>query len=1108
MDSTPLKFGLIFADLYSSDGLSRLDDIFVNFLHENFPKLSAELSHARNHSAESELLIKLAPIVEAFISKLFDIEDENTKLQNSHHNYAVVAECKRIFVQRRALKKYKEVPDIDIDKVRNIIFDGVTYNAVHKAELTFAQKTMGWIESNSEEKLDAAEKYAAWAYHSTEGSNIHKYGTLFKTPKKLEFDNLVAAETINGELQVSKDHIRQRYGFKKTEIPTDLENALSDAYYCIYCHKQNKDSCRHGLKDKEGNFKESPTKVTLAGCPLEEKISEMNLLKSQGFSIASLATACIDNPMVAATGHRICNDCMKSCIYQKQEPVNIPKVETKTLRDVLELPYGFEIYSLLTRWNPLNFSHYLPKQESGYKILVVGMGPAGFTLAHYLLNQGHTVVAIDGLKIEPLPSSLYSAPIKDINTIFEELDERVLAGFGGVTEYGITVRWDKNFLKVIRLLLERRKLFQLHGGVRFGSNITKQQAFDLGFDHIALCMGAGKPTILNIPNSFARGVRAASDFLMALQLTGAAKSNSISNLQIRLPIIVIGGGLTAIDTATESLAYYAVQVEKFLSRHEMLGKPELDLNEEEKEIADEFITHAQAIREERKKPSPDIIALLQSWGGAKLLYRKTLQQSPSYRLNHEEIEKALEEGIKFIENMTPTRIEIDQYGHVNAIKVEHSITKQEILFPARTILVAAGTSPNTVIKREFPDEFDLDGKYFSAVDETGKKQTPEQSTKPAIPYVLTSAIPGESVSFFGDLHPSFAGNVVKAMASAKLGYKIIDNILGKTTPKQAGNFLSIISDALTARVHKVERLTDNIIEVITKAPLAAKNFRPGQFYRLQNYEANAHRANGIVFAMEGLAMTGAWVDKERGLISTIILEMGGSSSLCHLLKPGEEIVFMGPTGQPTEIKPNETVMLVGGGLGNAVLFSIGQALRETGSKVLYFAGYKKAQDRFKIEEIEKAADIVVWSYDETPNPSTHLQNNSFHGNIIDSIINYARNDPQLPLREVDRIIVIGSDRMMDAVNKARKGILKEYFHTHPKAIASINSPMQCMMKEICAQCLQKHIDPITKEESYVFSCTDQDQCMNSIDFSHLNERLKQNSVQEKLTKKIIALTHF
>ena len=58
--------------------------------------------------------------------------------------------------------------------------------------------------------------------------------------------------------------------------------------------------------------------------------------------------------MCAATGHRICNDCMKACIYQKQEPVDIPQVETRTLKDVLALPWGFEIYSLLTRWNPLD----------------------------------------------------------------------------------------------------------------------------------------------------------------------------------------------------------------------------------------------------------------------------------------------------------------------------------------------------------------------------------------------------------------------------------------------------------------------------------------------------------------------------------------------------------------------------------------------------------------------------------------------------------------------------------------------------------------------------------------------------------------------------------
>ena len=68
---------------------------------------------------------------------------------------------------------------------------------------------------------------------------------------------------------------------------------------------------------------------------------------------------------------------MKSCIYQKQDPVDIPQVETRTLKDVLELPWGFEIYSLLTRWNPLNLERPLPKPRTGYKVLVVGLGPGG-----------------------------------------------------------------------------------------------------------------------------------------------------------------------------------------------------------------------------------------------------------------------------------------------------------------------------------------------------------------------------------------------------------------------------------------------------------------------------------------------------------------------------------------------------------------------------------------------------------------------------------------------------------------------------------------------------------------------------------------------------------
>ena len=51
-------------------------------------------------------------------------------------------------------------------------------------------------------------------------------------------------------------------------------------------------------------------------------------------------------------------------------------------------------------------------------------------------------------------------------------------------------------------------------------------------------------------------------------------------------------------------------------------------------------------------------------------------------------------------------------------------------------------------------------------------------------------------------------------------------------------------------------------------------------------------------------------------------------------------------------------------MGNAVLFSIGQQLRAAGSRVLYFAGYKKMIDRYKVEEIEKAADIVEATDDQ------------------------------------------------------------------------------------------------------------------------------------------------
>jgi NADPH-dependent glutamate synthase beta subunit-like oxidoreductase/NAD(P)H-flavin reductase len=1113
-----LGFGVTFQDLAERDGLVRLDQMFLAELERADPALNLRLLAARAapdslpSKDESALIIDLGSHLDNFVATLFGIVPETTALLAETLALDPIHACKRLFVQRQAVKKYADPSGFDGPELRHALEQRFGEPLTEK---TFATFVATWERDGVSEALDEALRYAAWATLTPAGRAAHRGGTMFRVPQRVVPEHLVPVETIIRDgvtmLRLPEHDWRHREGFALTDHGMNTQQALDQVNYCILCHTQGKDSCGKGLVDrKTGAFQKSPFGVTLAGCPLDEKISEMHTLRGAGNVLGAFATIAIDNPMMAATGHRICNDCMKACIYQKQEPVDIPQVETSILKDVLALPWGFEIYALLTRWNPLDIRRPLPRPDSGRKVLVVGLGPAGFTLAHHLMNDGHTVVAVDGLKIEPLGFDP-RAPVRDVEALFENLDDRVMAGFGGVAEYGITVRWNKNYLKLVRLLLERRGSFAHFGGVRFGGGATlsMDDAWDMGFDHIALCMGAGKPTVLDIPNGLARGVRQASDFLMALQLTGAAKTSSIANLQLRLPVVVIGGGLTAIDTATESLAYYVRQVEKFAARHEILAT-DVPWTQEEQEIAGEFLTHAAAIKSERaiaasEGRKPRLAALLDTWGGATIAYRRRLIDSPSYTLNHEEAAKALEEGVRFAEGLTPHAVSIDRFGHAAALEVIHA-DGTAFTLPAKSILVAAGTQPNTVLARE-DGRIQLDGRYFQAVDESGAKVAPVRGlAKPETNHVLMHKTPdGKFISFFGDLHPSFFGNVVKAMGGAKRGYPVVSRALA-SVPASSVTGVDLIArcrNDLTATVHAVNRLTPTIVEVVVHAPAAARAFSPGQFYRLQNFEVLAPVIDATTLGMEGLAMTGAWTDKTRGLVSIIALEMGGGSDLCASLKPGEPVILMGPTGTPTEIHANTTVALVGGGLGNAVLFSIGAATRAAGSKVIYFAGYKQIRDRYKVEDIERAADVIVWCCDEAPGfVPTRPGDKSFVGNIIQAMHAYGSGllgDQAVPLRDATHMIVIGSDRMMRAVGAARHAELAPLLNPAHVAIGSINSPMQCMMKEVCAQCLQAHVDPETGERTVVFSCFNQDQALDRVDFSVLHDRLGQNGTQEKLT---------
>jgi NADPH-dependent glutamate synthase beta subunit-like oxidoreductase/NAD(P)H-flavin reductase len=1186
--------GFSYQDLHREDRLADLDRAFLAELARSEPEISARLAAYRVDPKAvkpldlSKLLVDAARPLGLFLARLFGIEAEWRAQAATAGPDAVLFRFRRDFLQRRAVKtklpedsatsdpaafradagaierlfpelpwtsdpelataqmatelldleseflavlKQKKKPDLDgraRDRARALASAAKEGTGTDEAVLGFLERALA--------------RYALWCHlrlkHPALKPSVARWVS-FRLPEALDYGRLVATERPRADRPEERvgpaARRRRRQGFVLTDNRMSRREVLGETHYCLLCHDREKDSCSKGFRDaKTDGYQRNPLGIPLTGCPLDEKISEMHQLRREGDAIGALALICLDNPMCPGTGHRICNDCMKGCIFQKQDPVNIPQAETGVLTDVLSLPWGVEIYGLLTRWNPLSPGRPSALPYNGKNVLVVGLGPAGYTLAHFLLNEGFGVVGIDGLKIEPLPEAWTGAdgqgiqPIRDWAAIARPLDRRPLAGFGGVSEYGITVRWDKNFLTLIHLTLARRNRLSILGGVRFGGTIDAEQAFARGFDHVAIAAGAGRPTIVGMKNNIIRGVRKASDFLMALQLTGAFKEEGLANLQVELPALVIGGGLTAIDTATELMAYYPLLAEKMLLRYEELsaGRGESAVRSlfdaEEKEILDRLLRHGTEVRRERERAraageAPDLSLLCREWGGVSIVYRRSMEESPAYRLNHEEIIKALEEGISFVENLEPEEAVPDERGYLKAVRFRRSQGGDVVELPARTCWVAAGTTPNVTYEKERPGSFPMDERrrfflpHRAVPDGKGGVTLVPSTAADDTAFFTGYSREGRLVSFFGDNHPAYNGNVVKAMASARKGYQAITDVLFPGSGARPAvpferweAFRRGIEERLVARVVTVERLTPAIVEVVVRAPAAAENFQPGQFYRLQNFESRAPVVDGSPLLIEPLALTGAWVDPRRGLLSMIALELGASSRLCSVLEPGEPVVAMGPTGTATELPENSTVMLCGGGLGNAVLLSIGKKARERGNRVIYFAGYKKAEDFYRREDVEAAADVLVLSVDHGATiPARRPADREVVGNIVEAIVAYASGRlgrQEIRLSDVRRVIAIGSDRMMAAVARARHGVLAPYLSPDHVGIGSINSPMQCMMKEVCAQCLQRHVDPSTgKEKEIVFSCMNQDQKLDEMDWDNLAARLRQNTVTEKMT---------
>ncbi|QOL20195.1 FAD-dependent oxidoreductase [Candidatus Bodocaedibacter vickermanii] len=1014
-----LKFGFQWQDLYDSEKLSVLHQHFLQHLNRSDPQLYAEVYETTPHN--NDVLIPLALAIESFIVDLFDLHDAVQDYYDDHHQFRLASQFKRNFIQREVLHAYSSAASIDGNAILLQLSTRLGQSIDPTNEVYFARLGLAALSRQDEEAILLFRQYAAWAYYSKEGQQRHEHGFLFKKPQPI---NPQQRFPIQRDLQhgITSPTIKPRTGFDVTDNGISSPHAVDEAFYCIKCHDRGKDTCRTGFKSTEGTFKNDDLGQPLSGCPLDQKISEMNVLFEHGQVIAALAVVTLDNPMVAATGHRICYDCARSCIFQKQDPVDIPSIETRLLKQVLALPYGFEIYSLLTRWNPLNLNAPYPAPDSGYHVLVVGQGPSGFALAHLMMQLGHRVTAIDGLKIEPLSRDLNdpAIPIQYITDHYERLSERYAKGFGGVAEYGITARWEKNFLFVIRLLLERRSLYQCLDGVRLGSNMTLKGAFyEHGFDHVALCLGAGSPTLLSLENMTIPGVRLASDFLMALHLGDAAKFDSKTTLRIQLPLAVIGAGLTAVDTATEALAYYPHKVMNFYQRYQAIVDRDgiekaNELLKADPAVAETFLSHGKILFDEtllakHENRQPNYLPFLNEWGGVTVYYRKRIQDAPSYRLNPHELKSALMEGVRLVENATPLKIIADDTGRLTS--VEFNVDGQSQSIALKTLLVAAGTKPNTVLAQEFPD-LKLDGHFFKAISSDS--------------FFVSATEDGRYVSYLGDLHPNYSGSVVKALASAKMAAPKIHAQLMQTSPHLknfiANDFVSTITDM---------RVDSQWVHLTIYSPAAARAYQSGQFFKFQPY--------GTEFT-EAIPLSPINVDVITGNIEFNIQIVGATTRKLYELQLNERVFLMGPAGSALKFPSDHRVLF--------------------------------------ITDPNATVDVI--------SPIMNHICNSYH-----QIVAEIRDITLADFDGFNAVFITGS---LDFVE-----LFKHTFKTlHIPCYTFVHTHLQCMMKQVCAQCIYTTTDPKTGFLSVQFGCAKSIENIQKLSYPAVNKRNKNEQLEETI----------
>ncbi|NEX50413.1 glutamate synthase subunit beta [Lactococcus lactis] len=282
--------------------------------------------------------------------------------------------------------------------------------------------------------------------------------------------------------------------FAELQVPLSTEERQKQAARCMHCDVP---FCHQGIF--------YGGKRAVSGCPNDNHIPEWNDLIYRGLQRKAYERLILTNPFPEFTG-RVCPaPCEKSCAEALNGAGVTIKDNERFLGDL---------------GNDEGWVAEISKaaEPTGYKIAIIGSGPAGLSAAWRLNQLGHSV------------------------TVFEKSDR-----LGGLLMYGIpNMKLDKKVVqKRIDLMTELGVTFVTN--TEIGKTISYED-LSVNFDRIILAIGAGIPRDLNISGREAVGIRFAIDFLTETTKTVLEEGeDNISQSLKGKKVVVIGGGDTGND---------------------------------------------------------------------------------------------------------------------------------------------------------------------------------------------------------------------------------------------------------------------------------------------------------------------------------------------------------------------------------------------------------------------------------------------------------------------------------------------------------------------------------------------------------------------------------